>query len=521
MMKLMLSVKKPPFDDHAIFDALALQFPVCMASDEFHFFPQARADDFDWSDWDDFSPTALTGVIGRLKQWEQRLHDDSPQPLPFEEKIDANMLGRVLRTLHEQLELVRPQETQPTFYLTIMGIGLAEASEAGPKALNDRLKSLPAFLDQTIRHLIDIPRLFRDLGMEMLAGQRKWLASLHLAEERATPIFEALQRLDQHLEAVKTREAFLPPIDLYERIAADHMGCQLKPDDIARELQAEVEETRSLLVQSADALSPGKPWQTVLEELSRPTVSAGGLQDLYRQAIEDLSDHLLRHGMIAGELVQSCPVGVQPIPDYMRPVRGNAAYSMPPGNPPTGGTFFIERIGQAEPPPADYRLLAAHETFPGHHLLDTCRWRHERPLRRHIEFPIFYEGWASFAEELMFDTGFFSETADRLLMAKRRFWRAMRGQVDFDIHMRRRTVDQAAGFLVSEGMPPHRAAAMVRRYCLKPGYQLAYTIGRRHFRKLYDTLYPKEKKPVAFARRVLATGEIGFSHLKQVFESGG
>ena len=38
---------------------LALRFPVCMASDEFHFFPQARARAFDWSCWDDFTRSAL------------------------------------------------------------------------------------------------------------------------------------------------------------------------------------------------------------------------------------------------------------------------------------------------------------------------------------------------------------------------------------------------------------------------------------------------------------------------------
>jgi uncharacterized protein (DUF885 family) len=205
----------------------------------------------------------------------------------------------------------------------------------------------------------------------------------------------------------------------------------------------------------------------------------------------------------------------------MRPVRSNAAYSMPPVHPPRGGTFFILQTGRTAPIPADYQLLAAHETFPGHHLLDTCRWGHERPVRRHIEFPIFYEGWASFAEELMFETRFFSGPVNRLLMAKRRFWRALRGRADFDIHMHRRTLDEAAAFLSSQGMAPRRAMAMVRRYSLKPGYQLAYTIGRRRFWRLYDNFNPQEKNPVGFARRVLAQGEIGFNHLEQVLRQGG
>jgi uncharacterized protein (DUF885 family) len=97
----------------------------------------------------------------------------------------------------------------------------------------------------------------------------------------------------------------------------------------------------------------------------------------------------------------------------------------------------------------------------------------------------------------------------------------MRGQVDFDIHMRRRSLEEATEFLVSAGMGPGPARAMVRRYSLKPGYQLAYAIGRRHFRRLYDAFIAREPDPVAFARRVLAQGEIGFNHLEQLLQQGG
>jgi len=107
-----------------------------------------------------------------------------------------------------------------------------------------------------------------------------------------------------------------------------------------------------------------------------------------------------------------------------------------------------------------------------------------------------------------------------MLMAKRRFWGASRGRVDFDIHMRRRTIDEAAAFLTSQGIGFRRAKAMVHRYCLKPGYQLAYTIGRRYFRRLYETFWLRETNPVTFARRVLAQGEIGFNHLAQVLWQG-
>ncbi|MGD8677351.1 MAG: hypothetical protein PVG81_16225, partial [Desulfobacterales bacterium] len=130
-----------------IFDTLAAQFPVCMASDEFHFFPQAKAEKFDWSRWDDFSKEALANAIEQLTQWDRELAQHPLLPLSSSHAIDADMLRRVIQTLRDQLELIRVYETQPTFYLTIVGIGLAEAFEAGAQALKARLKHLPAFLD--------------------------------------------------------------------------------------------------------------------------------------------------------------------------------------------------------------------------------------------------------------------------------------------------------------------------------------------------------------------------------------
>jgi uncharacterized protein (DUF885 family) len=507
-------------DVRALFASLAARFPVCMASDEFHFFPQARAEPFDWSAWDDFSPEGLSGAVAQLKDWEQQIDRGPGKALSFEQEIDAAMLARVLGTLREQLDLVRTHATQPTFYLTIIGIGLAEACEAGPPAMEVRARRLPGFIDQAIGNLTRVPRLFCELGAEMLAEQQAWVAALFLPEALKTSLLDALRRLASHLGRVAITDDFLPDVGLYERIAKHHMGCFLEPDDIARELEMEIEETRAILNRSAMALNPGQPWQRVIEKLPRPAMPSGGALDVYGKTIAELGRHCQRRGFVTEKLLHQCPVRVEPIPAYLRTVRSHAAYSMPPVHPPRGGVFFIEAVNGAEPLPADYRLLTAHETFPGHHLLDTSRWLQERLVRRHVEFPIFYEGWASFAEELLFETGFFSGPLDRLLMAKRRFWRAVRGQADFDIHMRRRTPEEAAHDLVSQGMPPHRAGAMVRRYSLKPGYQLAYTLGRRRFRALYDALPPKARDPAAFARQVLAFGEISFHHLEQKLKQG-
>jgi len=504
-----------------IMSSLAAQFPVCMASDEFHFFPQAMVDGDSRSHWDDFSPDAMTTLLDRLKKWQQALVPFLCLSASIHQRAEASMLHRVLQSLSEQFEFVKVQKTQPSFYLTIVGIGLAEAVDTGGRVWTRRLRELPEFIDQARQNLTELPRLFRDIGLEMLSEQRSWLHSLNLTEKRRDPIFNALDRLNTHLKNIQVHENFLPDVDLYERIACEHIGCKLSPDQIARELHMETVETRSILEQGAKKYSRHESWQNVIDTFPVPAIPKEGITELYRNTISQLSKHCKEQRLVDGKQVWHCPVTVEPIPNYMRPVRSNAAYSMPPRHPPVGGTFFIQETDEAPMIPTDYQLLTAHETFPGHHLLDTCRWQQARVIRRHIEFPLFYEGWASFAEELMFETGFFCGQKNRMLMAKRRFWRAIRGQIDFDIHMRRKTLDEATALLISTGMPKKRAGAMVRRYCLKPGYQLSYTIGRRRFRQLYDTWSLANQTPALFARQVLALGEIEFHHLEQQLRQGG
>ena len=141
-------------------------------------------------------------------------------------------------------------------------------------------------------------------------------------------------------------------------------------------------------------------------------------------------------------------------------------------------------------------------------------------MRRHLEFPLFYEGWASFSEELLFDTGFFDGPVADLLMAKRRFWRAVRGRVDFNIHMRRQDLGQAAEMLTVHGMAPEKAKAMVARYTLKPGYQLAYAFGRRQFRRLYEMCQGARSAEV-FTGLIMSQGEIEFDQLEMFLMQGG
>ncbi len=164
----------------------------------------------------------------------------------------------------------------------------------------------------------------------------------------------------------------------------------------------------------------------------------------------------------------------------------------------------------------EYRMTCAHETYPGHHLLDASRLSLAQPLRRAIEQPIFHEGWACFAEELMRLTGYFSRPGDQLLLARRRLSHAIRGKVDIGLQTGTMNIPTAANYLKEMGISRERAMSSARKYPLNPGYQLCYTLGLHRFLDLFHR-YGGDNLP-NFARTVLAQGEIHFTYLEKILQ---
>ncbi|GAH89633.1 unnamed protein product, partial [marine sediment metagenome] len=109
-----------------MFEALARTFPVACASDEFFYFPQVRLPEPQWGTWDCFSLETVTEFVRRLSTWEDELDLLTSYQTDLEVYIDIALLQKLARTLREQLSEVRSWEFQPTFYLTLVGIGLAE-----------------------------------------------------------------------------------------------------------------------------------------------------------------------------------------------------------------------------------------------------------------------------------------------------------------------------------------------------------------------------------------------------------
>ena len=429
----------------------------------------------------------------------------------------------MLKSLREQLLEFSPQRSQPTFHLNIVVAGLIQAlEEDDPAAWRFRMAGLPAFLQQAGSLLDQVPQAFLDPGRKMLADLDLWITRLEQNGHPAGAGLAALGEFAKTLEIKSAGDSFVYPPALYERLVTEHLGCGGDLTVVEQELHSEYAEMSGLLTEEAGRLIPGYDWQQLAVRVPFIEAPNSSLQELYRPELLRLEAHVREAGLVP-ELAGALQPELADVPAGMAAIRASDAYSSRVGHPARGGAFHIyqrARTGSGKLGRSlEYRMTAAHETWPGHHLLDVCRWNLPRTIRRPLESPLCYEGWACFAESLLVETGYFDGPWDRFLLARRRIERAARGLIDIGMQTGRLSFAAAAELLVEAGYAPREAANVVPKYALRPGYQVCYTLGLRRMLRLREQC--RRLDAGEFSRRVLQQGEIGFPALEHVLHTQG
>jgi uncharacterized protein (DUF885 family) len=266
-------------------------------------------------------------------------------------------------------------------------------------------------------------------------------------------------------------------------------------------------------------IDPSASWQDLYHGYFPSGIDRTDTMSLYREEIERLRSFFGRQGF-AVEGIET-PVEIAETPEYLRSVRGAASFAAAFTADAGEQSYFYITTHLGGPNTAaaelslkkrfhrEFKLLTAHETIPGHHLLDSVRRKLDNPVRRQIESPLFYEGWASYAEYLLIESGYITRPLDLLVDYKRRLWRSARCQVDVGLTTAKIDLDDAVELLHVCGFSPEEGRRQVDRFRLNPGYQLCYSFGCHEFKELKATYSNRMDTPF-FHRLVLEGGELPF-----------
>jgi uncharacterized protein (DUF885 family) len=132
-------------------------------------------------------------------------------------------------------------------------------------------------------------------------------------------------------------------------------------------------------------------------------------------------------------------------------------------------------------------VVALHEGYPGHHLQYVRAAQQPNPLRKVYGSEVFGEGWGLYAEELMYQAGFYPNDLARLTQLRMRLWRAARVIIDPSLHTGRMSIEDAVRFFVDTvGLERADAMAEVTRYTTWPTQAVSYIVGMRAIEELRD-----------------------------------
>ncbi len=525
------------------FNFLAQRFPVMCASDEFHFLPRATGAARYYDRLDNLSQNAIEECILELKRFQDLFRKHAASEENLEKQIDLELLIANATGVLIELEINCSWRCNPLFYLKIAFIGLDHAinkpcSDRREKSdrIAGRLSAIPRLLGQAVENLRKVPETYHRAAQVMLPDCREFLAEA--AEDLSLLTKNPLDRLiADTLQALGIFEKFLaahPPTADYRPVSSllmttlsQHFLSRRRLEDVFRIAADEWQKNLAALERLQHEIDPQTPWQRLYHDYAPETTATVETLMLYRQESERLRRFFHRQGF--GDRLAS-PLELKETPLYLRSVRSSASFAAAFSSDPREISYFYitTRLpsNQGEQSAEllkkrfhrEYKFLTAHETFPGHQLLDAVRRSLANPVRRQIESPLFYEGWATYVETLLIDLGYVTRPIERLVDYKRRLWRAARCQIDVGLQANFLAYDDALTLLTTNGFSLDEARRQIHRFRLNPGYQLCYSLGCYEIRNILRDFKSKQTDR-ELHRQILAGGQLPFHRIRQRIEA--
>jgi hypothetical protein len=481
-----------------------------------------------------FDLESMRAHLAAFRSLEGAIEELEPPDLASE--IDRTALLDDLRTLVFRFEHERPHVRNPNFWLTHLFEGIftllvrqGPLVERAPAAL-DRLKAAPAFLAQAAATLKEPPLVFVDSALAALGGGGELIARAVSALGDAAPGMagefeaagrEALQALTGFGRALGTEilpsddpRAYAVGEEQFERRLHHEHAIRGGAPELWRYGMHLIEETEERLKATARRLDGSTDWRSQLERL-RQSAPASDVLSAYREEAERARRFMEECALAPATTV---PLEIIPTPAFLQSLVPFAAYQPPPVELGGPGLFFVT-------PPSDGTVavqcvheipsIVVHEAYPGHHVQVTAAQALRSEVRRHVRTPVNVEGWALYAEHLMFEGGYFATPEAQLFHLNDLLWRAVRIIVDVGLHTRDMTPGDAVNRMTDTlPMERRKAEAEVRRYCAMPTYQLSYAIGRRDLLALRDAWRGRAgaSAPLAdFHRELFSYGGLPFA----------
>ncbi len=522
------------------FRYLGRTFPVMCLSDEFYFFPRAEEAASHLNKVESFERDIIVEANRKVGVWLGELEQVREEM----DEAGVRLLKQSMAGFLREFETRKVWRDDPTLYLKVSLIGLdqlvsleSQGQELERDWVRERLRSIPKLLASGKKNILRVSLPCREASLEMVQQCMNFL------RQSFAPWLEFRYGWDRTLkrdmadaaEAVEDFKGFLPSVledpafaageEILALTLKESFGFQGSVADVLDISREEERNAEKVLGKLARQIDPEKNWREIYNGILIKGLRPYNVLDYYRQEVVGLEAFYRQKVLLP--LPPPGSVLVEETPLYLQPIRATASYCAPfPAQREAIGRFFVN-LGNGSPKRGTHsdlsalhrecRFLTAHETYPGHHVLDWARTNLSNPIRRQVESAFFYEGWACYGEQLTDESGYQPDPCQSLIRVKRELWRAVRSRLDVELHTGTLSFKEGAALMEKLGYSRESALKQARRYALTPGYQLCYTLGKRELLRLRERFVP----PLSleqFHLTVLKGGEIPFDCLERSLE---
>jgi Bacterial protein of unknown function (DUF885) len=460
-------------------------FPLMTASENFYTFPRSHAATENRDRLEMLSERSIALALGTVHGLLDQLLRLDPALLPLEDCIDWHLLHSSMASFLRDFERRRVWQTDPLLYVKILNL----CCELNPNA---RLPQLPGLVAEAQRNLRRMPRIAVEIALSMLSGPtgtaQRAARLLEAEPAHAAPVREAIANLERFLERNLTKPetaSFACGEGEFEDTLRTLAGLDLTTQALWQKGHELYQEAEEALREIAGRLGRGETLPDLDARLRRELCPEGNLCLLYTRALAEARELLRRQQLLTIPDDGGYVIDIAPTETAWMAAKSTAGY-----NCPRGQRRAVLHINLRDPQQhAAYALTIAHELYPGHHLQGILARQNPRPIRQQFEIPIFYEGWATYAEKLMVEQGFWPGDVASFFCLKLRRFRAARVLVDVGLHTHRLTLEQAF-HLLQRCLPDDLAMREARRYTTTPGYQISYAMGADYLERLRRRFEP-------------------------------
>jgi hypothetical protein len=476
------------------FSYIGRHLPQQCASDEFYYLPRSEVAAEYLTSLDDLTPDKIQDHIQYVQNLLREISHEERDNL--EGEIDRLLLKQSMKSFIREYDDAEAWRSDPTLYTKIPLFAMDHVLSRR-ESKRDQIRSslstifaqIPSFLSSAVKNL----RSPSEISLRVALNMAQDALHFHNRDVRAfiekmiggdeellaknQEVLEAWERYKRELLHLPTRNSFAIGEEGLKKILAISLGYAKSPKEIRETAQCIYQETREKIRALAGKIDSRKTWNRIIYEGLPSVSSPKEVMQLFQREVENLRLFFYTQDIITFPFGEK--LTVLQTPSFLQSLRATASYKAPlTGNTRGHGVFYITPGKEdLELISAHCPYLSAHETYPGHHILDHLRIHHSNPIRRQIESPLFYEGWSCYAEQLLDELGYIQDPRRQLIGLKRQLWRNLRATLDVELQIGKITLTQGAEKIKILGYSSKRAQRQIRRFALTPGYQLCYAIG--------------------------------------------